>query len=69
MNGELKQDSSTSDLIFKTNELISFISQIMTLNPGDVIATGTPSGIEAMKRNDEIIIEIEGIGRLINTVA
>ena len=68
LNGELKQDSSTSNFIFPVEELVSFVSGIMTLLPGDVISTGTPSGIGAMQPGDEVTVEIEGIGRLSNRV-
>lgn len=68
LNGEVKQRSSTSNFIFKTNRLVSLISQIMTLYPGDIITTGTPSGIGPMKRGDVVQVEIEGIGTLQNTV-
>ena len=68
LNGEIKQDSSTSNLIFKVEELVSFISKIMTLMPGDIIATGTPKGIGPMKKGDTIEIKIEGIGTLRNYV-
>ena len=68
LNDELKQDSNTSHFIFKVEELVSFISKVMTLNPGDIIATGTPSGIGAMKKGDKIEIRIEGIGTLRNYV-
>ena len=68
LNGELKQQVNTSDLIFPIPRLISFISHIMTLLPGDVIATGTPSGIGPMHPGDTIEIRIEGIGTLRNYV-
>lgn len=68
LNGELKQSSNTSNFIFKTKKLISFISKIMTLNRGDIITTGTPAGIGALKKGDKVEIEIDGIGRLINFV-
>jgi 2-keto-4-pentenoate hydratase/2-oxohepta-3-ene-1,7-dioic acid hydratase in catechol pathway len=68
LNGERKQSSNTSNLIFPPRRLLSFISQIMTLYPGDVIATGTPSGIGPMKAGDKVEVRIEGIGRLVNTV-
>lgn len=68
LNGELKQDASTEDLIFKVDELISFISKIMTLEENDIIATGTPPGIGPMQKGDEIEIKIEGIGTLRNNV-
>jgi len=68
LNGQLKQHSSTNDLIFDVREQISFASHVMTLLPGDVIATGTPSGIGAMKPGDTVEIKIEGIGTLRNYV-
>jgi len=68
LNGELKQQVNTSDLIFPVPELISFISNIMTLLPGDVIATGTPSGIGPMYPGDMVEIKIQGIGTLRNCV-
>jgi 2-keto-4-pentenoate hydratase/2-oxohepta-3-ene-1,7-dioic acid hydratase in catechol pathway len=68
LNGELKQDSNTSNFIFKVEEVVSFISKIMTLNSGDIIATGTPSGIGPMKKGDKIEVKIEGIGTLRNYV-
>jgi len=68
LNGKPKQDSSTKDFIFPVDKLILFISRVMTLLPGDVISTGTPSGVGPMKKNDIIEVEIEGIGRLINKI-
>ncbi|MFH1665005.1 MAG: fumarylacetoacetate hydrolase family protein [Candidatus Omnitrophota bacterium] len=68
LNGKLKQDSRTSEFIFSVPELIEFISGIMTLYPDDVIATGTPPNVGAMEPGDEIVIEVEGIGRLRNYV-
>jgi 2-keto-4-pentenoate hydratase/2-oxohepta-3-ene-1,7-dioic acid hydratase in catechol pathway len=68
LNGEVKQSATTADLIFPVEELISFITSIMTLLPGDVIATGTPSGVGPMQRGDTIEVVIEGIGRLTNMV-
>ncbi len=69
LNGEKKQSASTKDLIFPVNYLVSFISQVMTLLPGDVIATGTPSGIGSMQVGDVVAVKIEGIGTLSNVVA
>ncbi|MBI4228932.1 MAG: fumarylacetoacetate hydrolase family protein [Deltaproteobacteria bacterium] len=66
LNGELKQNSRTSELIFKVPRLISFISRVMTLLPGDIIATGTPSGIGPMNIGDKVEVKIEGIGILRN---
>ncbi|MHB0897745.1 MAG: fumarylacetoacetate hydrolase family protein [Spirochaetales bacterium] len=68
LNGELRQSSNTSNLIFPVPELIAFLSSVMTLEPGDIIMTGTPSGVGPMKAGDEIVVEIEGIGRLANKV-
>jgi 2-keto-4-pentenoate hydratase/2-oxohepta-3-ene-1,7-dioic acid hydratase in catechol pathway len=68
LNGELKQSSNTSNLIFKVPFLIAFISQVMTLLPEDVILTGTPAGIGPMKVGDEVRVEIEGIGSLANKI-
>jgi 2-keto-4-pentenoate hydratase/2-oxohepta-3-ene-1,7-dioic acid hydratase in catechol pathway len=69
VNGEVKQKSSTSDLIFGVPKLVEFISGIMTLEPGDVIATGTPPGVGPLQKGDEVEVEIEGIGVLRNFVA
>jgi 2-keto-4-pentenoate hydratase/2-oxohepta-3-ene-1,7-dioic acid hydratase in catechol pathway len=69
LNGNLCQSSSTKNLIFNVPFLVSFISQVMTLLPGDAIATGTPSGVGPMKPGDKIEVRIEGIGTLINQVA
>ncbi|MFC2004644.1 fumarylacetoacetate hydrolase family protein [Chloroflexota bacterium] len=68
LNGERKQQGNTNDLIFSVPELISFISQVMTLLPGDIIATGTPSGIGPMFPGDVVEIKIEPIGTLRNYV-
>jgi len=69
LNSELKQSSDTSNLIFSPEKLVSFVSGIMTLFPGDIIATGTPSGIGPMKVGDTVEVNIEGIGSLVNKVA
>lgn len=68
LNGEIKQNGNTKDMIHNVYQLISFISNIMTLLPGDVIATGTPSGVGPMNVGDTIEVEIEGIGVLKNYV-
>lgn len=68
LNGERRQHSNTKNLIFRPYPLVSFISQVMTLLPGDVIATGTPSGIGGMAIGDRVDIVIEGIGTLTNIV-
>jgi len=64
LNGEVRQRSRTSQLIFKCPELVSFVSNIMTLLPGDVISTGTPAGVGPMKPGDLVEVEIERIGCL-----
>jgi 2-keto-4-pentenoate hydratase/2-oxohepta-3-ene-1,7-dioic acid hydratase in catechol pathway len=69
VNGEVKQSSNTSDLIFGVPKLIEFISNVMTLEPGDVIATGTPPGVGRLEKGDVVEVEIEGIGVLKNLVA
>jgi 2-keto-4-pentenoate hydratase/2-oxohepta-3-ene-1,7-dioic acid hydratase in catechol pathway len=68
VNGEVKQDSSTKELIFNVFELIKFISDIMTLCPGDIIATGTPPGVGPLKDGDVVEVKIECIGTLRNFV-
>ncbi len=68
LNGVLKQDSSTSNFIFPIEKLVSFISKIMTLYPGDIVSTGTPSGIGPMKGGDAIEIVVDGISPLCNRV-
>ncbi len=68
LNGKLRQSGYTKNLIFPIPYLVQFISNIMTLNPGDVIATGTPAGIGPMLPGDRVDIQIEGIGTLSNTV-
>jgi 2-keto-4-pentenoate hydratase/2-oxohepta-3-ene-1,7-dioic acid hydratase in catechol pathway len=68
LNGELRQESRTSNLIFSPARLVEFVSGVMTLLPGDVIATGTTSGIGPMKPGDSVEVRIEGIGSLMNVV-
>lgn len=68
LNGERRQLASTSDMIFSVEEIVSFASHIMTLLPGDIISTGTPSGIGPMEAGDVVEVEIEKIGRLRNTI-
>jgi len=69
LNGGIAQESRTSELIFGIPSLVSFISSVMTLLPGDIIATGTPPGVGQIKPGDEVIIEIDGIGKLCNHVS
>lgn len=68
VNGEVRQQGNTSDMIFSPFELVSFISGVMTLMPGDVILTGTPPGIGPIKDGDEVHVEIPHVGVLINPV-
>jgi 2-keto-4-pentenoate hydratase/2-oxohepta-3-ene-1,7-dioic acid hydratase in catechol pathway len=68
VNGELRQDGCTDDLVFGVETLIEYISAAMTLYPGDVIATGTPSGVGPLVDGDTVTVEIPGIGELTNPV-
>src|SRR5262245_60680159 len=68
VNGDVRQDSSTSDMIFDVPALIAFITAHMTLEPGDVISTGTPSGVGNLNVGDTVEVDIEGIGVLRNSV-
>ena len=68
LNGELKQDGNTRDLIHRIPDLIAHISSIMTLLPGDVVLTGTPEGVGPMEVGDDVSVTIEGIGTLSNRV-
>ena len=67
-NGQLRQNSNTSQLIFNTYHLVSFISTNMTLLPGDVILTGTPSGVGPIESGDRLEVRIQGLAPLVNTV-
>ncbi|NLG85742.1 MAG: fumarylacetoacetate hydrolase family protein, partial [Firmicutes bacterium] len=76
LNGKTMQASNTSNLIFGVAHLVSFLSKLMTLEPGDVIATGTPAGVGFVRKppvflrpGDKVEVEIEGLGILKNTVA
>ena len=68
VNGEIRQASNTRELIFPIDELIAFVSAIMTLEPGDVIMTGTPAGIGPLAAGDTVTVHIPGIGELSNPV-
>ncbi len=75
VDGQVMQESRTSDLLFKPQEIVAYISTIITLDPGDIIATGTPAGVGFvrdpevfLKAGDEVTIEIEGLGALTNPV-
>lgn len=68
LNGDLKQDGSTKDMIFDVATLVAHVSSVMTLLPGDVILTGTPEGVGPMNPGDEVDVTISGIGTLTNKV-
>lgn len=68
LNGEVRQSARTSQLIFDVNTIVSYVSQFITLLPGDVIYTGTPGTTRAMKPGDVVEVEVEGVGVLRNTV-
>jgi 2-keto-4-pentenoate hydratase/2-oxohepta-3-ene-1,7-dioic acid hydratase in catechol pathway len=75
VNGELRQNSNTSDMVFSVAQLVSYVSQYITLEPGDVILTGTPEGVILgmkekvwLKAGDEVTLEVEGLGRLTNSM-
>jgi 2-keto-4-pentenoate hydratase/2-oxohepta-3-ene-1,7-dioic acid hydratase in catechol pathway len=68
VNGELRQQGNTRDLIFSLDAIIRFISQVMTLFPGDLVATGTPSGVGPMTAGDIVEVSVEGVGTLSNPV-
>jgi len=68
VNGELRQQASTAEMVFPPARLIAYITQVMTLEPGDVILTGTPEGVGRLVAGDRIELEIEGVGVLRNTV-
>ena len=68
VNGELRQQGTTRDMVFNIPFLIEYLSAFMTLQPGDMISTGTPKGLSDVQPGDEVVIEVEQIGRLINYV-
>lgn len=68
VNGQMRQMASTRDMVFNVPTLIAYISSVMTLEPGDLIFTGTPSGVGELKHGDEVVVEIEGLGVLKNSV-
>ena len=76
VNGQVMQDSNTSDMIFRVARIVSYLCQDLTLQPGTVILTGTPQGVGVARKpqvflqpGDEVAIVIEGVGKLINPVA
>ena len=68
VNGQVKQSQRTRDLIFGTSEIVSYVSRYVTLEPGDMIFTGTPGSTSALKPGDVIEVELEGVGVLRNTI-
>jgi 2-keto-4-pentenoate hydratase/2-oxohepta-3-ene-1,7-dioic acid hydratase in catechol pathway len=68
VSGQPRQLASTRDMVFSVPTLIAYVSSIMTLEPGDIIFTGTPAGVGALKPGDEVVVEIEGLGSLSNPV-
>ncbi|MFH1183836.1 MAG: fumarylacetoacetate hydrolase family protein [Chloroflexota bacterium] len=68
VNGQPRQMASSRDMVFSVPMLIAYISSVMTLEPGDLIFTGTPSGVGPLKAGDEVVVEIEGLGVLRNPV-
>ncbi len=68
VNGQPRQMASTRDMVFHVTTLIAYISSVMTLEPGDLIFTGTPAGVGELKHGDEVVVEIEGLGELRNPV-
>lgn len=68
LNGEVRQQAPVDDMIFSPVELVAFISGVMTLEPGDIILTGTPPGVGSLKPGDEVIVRVEGVGELRNSV-
>ncbi len=68
LNGERRQHASTLDFIFSLRELLAFITSVFTLEPGDLLLTGTPSGIAPLKAGDRVEVSIPGLGTLVNTV-
>ena len=68
VNGQMRQMASTRDMVFNVGMLIAYISSVMTLEPGDLIFTGTPSGVGQLKDGDEVSVEIEGLGLIKNKV-
>lgn len=76
VNGELRQDSNTSDMIFTVAQIVSYLSRYFALEPGDIIVTGTPEGVAMgrpdkpwLKPNDEVVVEVERLGRLTNVMS
>ena len=68
VNGEVRQDAAVSQMIFSVGAILEFVSQFMTLEPGDLIATGTPPGVGPVNPGDSVEVEIPGLGILENSI-
>jgi len=68
VSGQPRQMASTRDMVFNVSTLVAFVSSVMTLEPGDIVFTGTPAGVGPLKAGDEVVVEIEGLGKLSNPV-
>src|SRR5512143_2325450 len=68
VNGQMRQMASTRDMVFSVGTLVAYISSVMTLEPGDIIFTGTPSGVGELRNGDRVDVEIDGLGRISNPV-
>ena len=68
VDGVLRQDGNTGDMVFDVPTLLSFVSHVMTLNPGDLVTTGTPMGVGPIEPGQVVVVEVDGIGRLENPV-
>ncbi len=68
VNGAVRQDGTTADMVFDVAALIAYVSSVMTLEPGDLIATGTPAGVGPLVAGDRVVVEVEGLGALANPV-
>jgi 2-keto-4-pentenoate hydratase/2-oxohepta-3-ene-1,7-dioic acid hydratase in catechol pathway len=68
VNGELRQMGSTRDMVFPVRQLLAYASSVMTLEPGDILLTGTPSGVGPLADGDEVKVSVEGVGELVNQV-
>lgn len=68
VNGQMRQMASTRDMVFSVGTLVAYISSIMTLEPGDIIFTGTPAGVGELRNGDRVDVEIDGLGRISNPV-
>jgi len=68
VNGEVRQSGTTADFLFPLDKLLRFISQVMTLEPGDLVATGTPAGVSPLQPGDTVEVIVEGVGTLTNSV-